>query len=530
MEIKILIKEELEKLSQKPFEENTAVISISRTGGEQVRLINQPRFLLHTSFNDADYDIFYDEVTEMPTDKERLAIEKKYGMITDMQAAEIALFYRENAKRIDRLICQDESGESRSSAVAAAITEFENKDGINIFSADDYYPNKIIFRKVFKALGSLCFNKDEERFMKLRFGVDNGTCLSLEQISEEMNLDCDQVKLLEKNTVSKAKRIEKVQEKLFRANKFISTAKAVVVGHAVGDALGVPVEFEARAVLDENPVTDMRGYGTYDMPKGAWSDDTSMSLCALEIVGGGKINFDLVMENFVKWYHKDEYTPTGKTFDVGNTCSIAIENYFVGKKSWSECGMTNEGSNGNGSLMRIHPFVLHTYRLDTNVKTKIRIVEMASALTHAHERSRVGCGIYAFVLWELIEKPCKESVVAGLKKADEYYKSNAEFDRYKRVFSFSDVEVVNCVQRNTIKSSGYIVDSLEAAIWSVMTTSSYKECVLKAVNLGDDTDTVAAIAGGLAGALYGYDAIPEEWKDALLRRGYIEYLCYKAFS
>ncbi|MGN1042917.1 MAG: ADP-ribosylglycohydrolase family protein, partial [Christensenellales bacterium] len=74
------------------------------------------------------------------------------------------------------------------------------------------------------------------------------------------------------------------------------------------------------------------------------------------------------------------------------------------------------------------------------------------------------------------------------------------------------------------------VDSLEAAIWSVMTTSSYKECVLKAVNLGDDTDTVAAIAGGLAGALYGYDAIPEEWKDALLRRGYIEYLCYKAFS
>lgn len=170
-------------------------------------------------------------------------------------------------------------------------------------------------------------------------------------------------------------------------NSFLRRAKAVILGHAVGDALGVPVEFLRREDLDKNPVTDMRGYGTYNVPAGAWSDDTSMTLCALETLGRDKINFDSVMLNFGKWYYRDEFTPTGERFDAGNTCSAAIDNYFVGKKSWYECGLSDERSNGNGSLMRIHPFVLYTYRLDAATTEKIQIVENASALTHAHERS-----------------------------------------------------------------------------------------------------------------------------------------------
>lgn len=318
--------------------------------------------------------------------------------------------------------------------------------------------------------------------------------------------------------------------------------KAVVIGHAVGDALGVPVEFMTREELKKNPVTTMIGYGTYPVPKGAWSDDTSMSLCALDAFGEGKINFDKVMVNFARWYYQDLFTPTGEMFDVGNTCSIAIERYMREQVSWRECGLTDERSNGNGSLMRIHPFALYTYFLDTNVKTKIEIIELASGLTHAHPRSKMACGIYAFVLWELLDDARKfgnkETVRRGLRRARKYYACNPEFKHfsYKLCRQIADcdhiweVEGFHRATEEDIVSDGYVVNSLEAAIWCLYHTWTYKDCVLKAVNLGDDTDTIAAIAGGLAGAMYGYDAIPEEWRKALLKREYIEDLCEKAFS
>ena len=318
--------------------------------------------------------------------------------------------------------------------------------------------------------------------------------------------------------------------------------KAVVIGHAVGDALGVPVEFMTREELKKNPVTTMIGYGTYPVPKGAWSDDTSMSLCALDALGEGKINFDKVMVNFARWYYQDLFTPTGEMFDVGNTCSIAIERYMREQVSWRECGLTDERSNGNGSLMRIHPFALYTCFLDTNVKTKIEIIELASGLTHAHPRSKMACGIYAFVLWELLDDARKfgnkETVRRGLRKARKYYACNPEFKHfsYKLCRQIADCDHIweeigfHRATEEDIVSDGYVVHSLEAAIYCLYNTATYKECVLKAVNLGDDTDTIAAIAGGLAGAMYGYDAIPEEWRKALLKREYIEDLCEKAFS
>ena len=324
---------------------------------------------------------------------------------------------------------------------------------------------------------------------------------------------------------------------------FLQKVKAVMIGHAVGDALGVPVEFMPREELKENPVTNMQGYGTYPMPKGCWSDDTSMALCALDAFEEGKLNFDKVMVNFARWYYQDLFTPTGEMFDVGNTCSIAIERYMKENISWRECGLTDERSNGNGSLMRIHPFVLYTYRLDTNIKTKIEIIELASGLTHAHPRSKMACGIYAFVLWELLDDERvhgnKETVRRAIRKARRYYARQPEFDffslRLCRQIAdidhiWEDVDTYHRATEEDIISDGYVVHTLEAAIWCLHRTNSYKDSVLKAVNLGDDTDTVAAITGGLAGAMYGYDAIPEDWRNTLIKRDYIEELCEKAFK
>jgi ADP-ribosylglycohydrolase len=255
-----------------------------------------------------------------------------------------------------------------------------------------------------------------------------------------------------------------------------------------------------------------------------------MSLAALDVIAGGKLDWDAVMSGFGEWYYNDKYTPTGILFDVGTTCSIAIDNYFKRHKSIGECGLSDARSNGNGSLMRIHPFVLYLY-LKNNFD--VEVVHTASALTHGHERSKMACGIYAFVLWELLNNPSKDAVVSGLNKAERFY---AEWDEmetyYEMLFRRIGHTKMHCeddalekATRDDIKSSGYVVYTLEAAIWCLLNTNSYKECVLTAVNLGGDTDTVAAIAGGLAGALYGYDAIPEEWLNTLIKRDYIENMC-----
>ena len=300
--------------------------------------------------------------------------------------------------------------------------------------------------------------------------------------------------------------------------------KSVMLGHAVGDALGVPVEFCTREELQTNPITGMRGFGTYPYPEGCWSDDTSMSLAALDSLTTGKLDFDDIMARFGEWYYNDAYTPTGEMFDVGNTCSFAIENYFADKKSIDKCGLSGERSNGNGSLMRIHPFVLYAYAKNLSDKEWMDIIEQASAITHRHERSRIGCLIYAFILLYLLTYPTKGIIKNALSRVEHYLHDRLEFSHYKRIFEPGFAEL----PLEEIKSSGYVVDTLEAALWCLLNTNSYRECVLKAVNLGDDTDTVAAVAGGLAGALYGCDAIPTEWLNTLQRRDYIEEMCKKA--
>jgi len=315
--------------------------------------------------------------------------------------------------------------------------------------------------------------------------------------------------------------------------EMVEKLKAVMLGHAVGDALGVPVEFCTREALDSDPVTDMRGFGTHSVPAGAWSDDTSMSLAALDALCEGEVDYDAIMQNFVRWHLDAKYTSTDSVFDVGRCCSCAVINYFAATDGVSgamersrafDFGFEGEGSNGNGSLMRIHPFVLYAHARQLPFVTWRELIDNGSRLTHAHERSRVGCLIYAFVLMHLLNEPRKDTIDLALRRAECEMCDHPELAHYKRIFDPGFAKI----PRSDIKSSGYVVDTLEAALWCLLTTDSYRECVLKAVNLGADTDTVAAVAGGVAGALYGYEAIPQEWLGTLLRRDDITALCTHA--
>ncbi|MBQ8689809.1 MAG: ADP-ribosylglycohydrolase family protein [Clostridia bacterium] len=307
-------------------------------------------------------------------------------------------------------------------------------------------------------------------------------------------------------------------------DNYVEKVKSVIFGHAVADALGVPVEFASRGELDNAPVTDMEGFGTYPYPEGCWSDDTSMALAALDSLASNKIDYEDIMIKFGAWYFNDQYTPTGEMFDAGNTCVSAIQNYFGRHMPALNCGLSDERSNGNGSLMRIHPFVLFAFAKQMPFEQTVELVHSASALTHAHERSKIGCGIYACILMHLLNKADKSVVRKALQQAEAYYADHSEIKHYSNLFR----QDFDKTERSQIKSDGYVVDTLEAAIWCLLTTDNYKDCVLKAVNLGDDTDTVAAVAGGLAGALYGYNEIPKGWLLVLKRREYIGRLCERA--
>lgn len=302
--------------------------------------------------------------------------------------------------------------------------------------------------------------------------------------------------------------------------------RAAIFGHVIGDALGAPVEFAARQALQQHPVTEMIGGGNRGYPPGAWSDDSSMTLCALEsLIQCKGFDGEEMMGRFARWVEDGYMTPAGSAFGIGQTTFAAICRFLCDEDS-PVYGGVREKDNGNGSLMRMLPVVLFNYfcRPHEPDAQKLETVYQASRLTHAHGRSLVACGIYAFIAGELLDKPASSSVLQGLGKASAFYRNHAEYPHFARLFSgeFSALPV------EEIKSSGYVVDTLEAALWCLLNSGTYGGCVLKAVNLGGDTDTIAAIAGGLAGMLYGEAALPERWLAQLASGRMIDGLCRKA--
>ncbi|MEI0566817.1 ADP-ribosylglycohydrolase family protein [Brachyspira pulli] len=306
-------------------------------------------------------------------------------------------------------------------------------------------------------------------------------------------------------------------------NKF----KSAILGLAVGDALGVPYEFISRDIIKNNPCKDMIGYGTHNKKAGTWSDDTSLTLCLLDNLNSKNINYNDIMDSFALWYDKGHYTADGDTFDIGITTRDAIDNYKSGKNP-IKCGLSDEYSNGNGSLMRILPiaFYINKYfnsQLFENSEV-INIIYNVSSLTHSHKRSLIACVIYTAIALNLInDMKIEEAINKALKDSFNYYKNEKEINNYKRIFD-SDFKKLNDTK---IKSSGYVVHTLEASIWILLNTSNYKDAVLKAVNFGDDTDTTAAVIGGLAGLYYGVDNIPSKWIDTLVNKELIINICSK---
>ena len=189
-----------------------------------------------------------------------------------------------------------------------------------------------------------------------------------------------------------------------------------IIGHAIADAMGVPTEFCIREKLQRNKVTDMIGYGSHDVPAGTWSDDTTMEIALIDsYINKGKFDYDDIMVCFYHWLNDAKYTATDEVFDAGRTCIQAIINYSKGKEPL-DCGLKDEFSNGNGSLMRILPVALYCHTKNLKEKEIINLTNDISSLTHAHEISRLGCYIYVRYVMFLLDGLSKKEAYVKIQK------------------------------------------------------------------------------------------------------------------
>lgn len=284
-----------------------------------------------------------------------------------------------------------------------------------------------------------------------------------------------------------------------------SKCRGMLVGLAVGDALGTTLEFKQRGSFE--PIETIIGGGPFSMKPGRWTDDTSMTLCLADSLIE-KNDFDAAdqMEKYIDWYRNGYNSSDGGCFDIGLTTRNALMRFEDTGEAYS--GSDNPRTAGNGSIMRLAPVVIKYFK---NTGELLQFAALSSKTTHAAPEAVQSCMLLALYLKAFVENHDKE-----------YILSNEFISEVQRLIPDLEPKVDNILQgsyasktENQIVSSAYCIATLEAALWAFYHGADFRETLLKAVNLGDDADTVGAVTGQLAGAFYGYENIPADWRKTL---------------
>jgi ADP-ribosyl-[dinitrogen reductase] hydrolase len=281
-----------------------------------------------------------------------------------------------------------------------------------------------------------------------------------------------------------------------------------LLGLAAGDALGTTVEFRRPGTFE--PVTDIVGGGPFNLEPGQWTDDTSMALCLAEslLERGG---FDPVdqLQRYVRWFRHGHHSSTGRCFDIGNTVRDALTRFEDTGDPWS--GSTDPHAAGNGSLMRLAPIPL--FFLDVPEVAIARAAD-SSRTTHGAPEAVDACRYYCALMIGALKGLSKEELVSPL-----FTPVAALWAQQPLAPKIEAIARGSFLRKEPpdIQGSGYVVHSMEAALWAFARSTSFRDGALLAVNLGDDADTTGAIYGQLAGAFYGAEAIPAAWRARLAR-------------
>lgn len=287
------------------------------------------------------------------------------------------------------------------------------------------------------------------------------------------------------------------------------------IGVIIGDALGLPVQFAPRSERVKRPVTGMEGWGAFNMPPGSFSDDGSLTLCLAESIIEAGLDPEDAGKRFLRWYNEGYWTPNGFAYDIGGSTMRAMERMQNGTAALN-AGPKGEHDNGNGSLMRILPAVLYLAGYDP--ETIADGIWKISRITHGHPCACSACYIYALMGRELLSGAGPTEAYHNLCSLPEAVLQTGIAAEEKGHFARILNGELAALSEDEIRSSGYVVDTLEAAMWCLLKHDDFASTLLAAVNLGYDTDSVAAVAGGLAGIVYGMPGIPAEWLEILARR------------
>lgn len=276
--------------------------------------------------------------------------------------------------------------------------------------------------------------------------------------------------------------------------------KGCMYGLAIGDALGAAVEFRDPGTFP--PVTGYRGGGPHGIEAGAWTDDTSMALALADSIAHGWDVKDQ-LTRYAAWYEQGKYSVNDWCFDVGGTTRDAINEFLESGRTVAD---HHEWSSGNGSIMRLAPVAIK-YHGDPMLAA---MAAESSATTHSSDMCLYACQFLAYFLSRLMESDGgdREDILESVDRR------SASPVRSHAIESWRD--------NPNIKGSGFVVQSLEASLWAFMTSSSFEEAVLKAVNLGDDADTTGAVTGQMAGAYWGFSGIPKHLVDGLVKKEMID--------
>ena len=307
-----------------------------------------------------------------------------------------------------------------------------------------------------------------------------------------------------RRAVSRAENMYAVTDSFDDSRKAIlDRGLGCLIGLAVGDALGTTLEFEDRD--SRPPVTDIVGGGPFGLKPGEWTDDTSMALCLADsILARGRLDQTDLLDRFLRWHDSGENSVNGRCFDIGGATSSALDRY-------RGTGDPNSGSDhphtaGNGSIMRLAPVAL---RWHNDSSTAVENARAQSRTTHAAPEAVEGCALLAEIL--------VDAIATGDKAV-------ALRDRTSLAPRIHEIATGGWrgKTRDEIRSSGYVADTLHAALWAVDREDNFADAVILAANLADDADTVAAVTGQIAGAIWGLSGIPERWLDILAWRPEIE--------
>lgn len=293
--------------------------------------------------------------------------------------------------------------------------------------------------------------------------------------------------------------------------------KEGIIGLAIGDALGVPTKNQNREYLLDHPILKMTPRVYDGLPKGAWSDSTSLTIATMTAINKKGINYDYIAENCVSWFTSNKFCSVSESFGIDKTTLKALVRFTQRQLPAYECGESGSNSDNNSGLKMMLPLAYYFNANKESKNTIYDIVKKVTSITHKNDIAVCASYIYVYYLMFILNGNNKFAAIKQLRIVDYSMFKNDILDRFSRILVGNIYEL----DIDEISTSDFVVDTLESVLWCFLKSDNFKDCLVASTNIGGDTSTIGALVGAIAGIYYGTNKIPKDWIDNLRKKDYL---------